>query len=105
VAALGGDAMAAATMRRAEAREGSLGGRVALPALPSSLPSVLPPRGVPAAHAGLVARSANGGSERAHAVASAAVRWPSSWMAEAMELGCNRCVRVRWRRRSMCQRW
>jgi hypothetical protein len=81
---------------------GSLGGRVASTAPPSPLPSLLHPHGFPAAHGGLVARSASGGSERAHAVALAVVRWPSSWMAEAMELGCDRCVRVRWRRRNMC---
>jgi hypothetical protein len=34
----------------------------------------LPPHRVPAAHGGLVARSASGDSERARAVASAAVR-------------------------------
>jgi hypothetical protein len=81
---------------------GSLGGRVASAAPPSSLPSLLPPHGVPSAHGGLVARSASGGSERARAVASAAMRWPSSWMVEVMELGCDICARVRWRRRSMC---
>jgi hypothetical protein len=68
---------------------------------PRLLP-LLPPCGVPAAHGGLVARSASGGSERARAVASVAVRWPSSWMAEAMEHGCDRCVSMRWRWRSMC---
>jgi hypothetical protein len=90
---------AAAAMRRAEAREGQLGRPSGLGCSPSSL---LPPRGVPAAHGSLVARSASSGSERARTVALTAVRWPSSWMAEAMELGCDRCVRVRWRWRSMC---
>jgi hypothetical protein len=53
-----------AAMRRAEAREGQ-------PGRPSGLgcSPLLPPRGVLAAHGGLVARSASGGSERARAVA------------------------------------
>jgi hypothetical protein len=53
-------------------------------------------------HGGLVAKSANGGSEHARAVASMAVWWPSSWMTEAIELGCDRCFCVQWRLRNMC---
>jgi hypothetical protein len=78
-----------AAMQRAKAREGQPGRPSGLSCSPSSLLAEF--------LLFMVAKSANSGSERARVVASTAVRWPSSWMAEAMELGCNRCFCVQWR--------
>jgi hypothetical protein len=86
---------AVVAMRRAEAREGQPGRPSVLgcsPLLPPLLAEFLLRMAAWWPNLPAVAR----------AVASAPVRWPSSWMAEAMELGRNRCVHVRWRRRNMC---